>query len=183
MKKQHEQGEVLSHIFIRPKTDGSYRLILNLSNLNEHIEKKHFKMETLKSALNLVEKDCFFAKIDLKDAYYSVPIVAQDRKFLRFTWQGKLYAFCSLPNGLTSAPRIWTKLLKPVFSSLRKKGHTNTAYIDDVLLQSETFRECVTNINDTISLMDGLGLTPHPEKSVTIPSQVIEFVGFLRKFS
>ena len=52
----HEPGEVLSHIFLRPKPDGSHRLILNLSNLNEHIERKHIKMETLKSVLNLVHK-------------------------------------------------------------------------------------------------------------------------------
>lgn len=44
---QHERGEVISHIFLRAKPDGSHRLILNLSNLNEHIEYKHFKMDTI----------------------------------------------------------------------------------------------------------------------------------------
>ena len=62
-----EKGEILSHIFIRPKSDGSHRLILNLSKLNDHVEKVSFKMETLKTAIHLVEKNCFFAKIDLKD--------------------------------------------------------------------------------------------------------------------
>ena len=47
----HEEGEVLSHIFVRQKSDGSHRLIFNLSRLNDHIEKIHFKMETLKNAL------------------------------------------------------------------------------------------------------------------------------------
>ena len=35
------------------------------------------------------------------------------------------------------------------------------------------------NILDTVSLMDGLGLTVHPEKSVVIPVQCIELKGFL----
>ena len=35
------------------------------------------------------------------------------------------------------------------------------------------------NIIDTESLIDGLGLTVHPEKSVVISVQCIEFVGFL----
>ena len=30
-----------------------------------------------------------------------------------------------------------------------------------------------------MSLLDDLELTPHPEKSVTVPTQVIEFVGFI----
>ena len=30
-----------------------------------------------------------------------------------------------------------------------------------------------------MSLLGALGLTPHLEKSVTVPTQVIEFVGFI----
>lgn len=131
----HVVGEVISHIFIRPKSDGSYRLILNLRNLNEHIEYIHFKMETLQSVLRLVRLNCFFAKIDLKDAYYSVPIAEESRKYLRFTWKGVLYQYTSLANGLCSAPRIWTKLMKPVFSTLRKQSHINSIYIDDAFAQ------------------------------------------------
>ena len=44
-----QRAQKLSHIFIRPKTDETYRLILNLSKLI--VEKKTFKMEALKSAL------------------------------------------------------------------------------------------------------------------------------------
>ena len=79
----HEDGEVLSSVFLRAKSDGTYRLILNLSKLNEHLEKIHFKMETLKSVVTLVKKDCYFAKIDLKDAYYSVLVHQKGRKFLK----------------------------------------------------------------------------------------------------
>lgn len=114
----HEEGEVLSNIFTRPKADGSHRLILNLSRLNDHLEKLHFKMETFRSALQLVKRNCYFAKIDLKDAYYSVAIDMHSRKYLKFKWNGCLFQFTCLANGLSPAPRIYTKLLKPVFSTL-----------------------------------------------------------------
>lgn len=64
----------ISNIFTRPKKDGGHRIILNLKPLNNDIEHIHFKMDTLKSAINLVKKDCYFASIDLKDAYYSVAV-------------------------------------------------------------------------------------------------------------
>ena len=175
---KHEFGEVISNIFIRPKHDGSHRLILNLSKLNDHIEKIHFKMETLKSALNFIKKGTYFAKIDLKDAYYSVPIHETDRKFMRFEWEGHLYEYTCLANGLTSAPRIFTKLLKLMYSSLRKIGHTNVGYIDDSLLAGDTKSDCQENVNDTVTLVDSLGFTLHPEKSIMVPTQRIEFVGF-----
>ena len=53
------------------------------------------------------------------------------------------------------------------------------AYIDDSLLQSETYNLCMQNINVTIELIDSVGLTTHPEKSIIIPTRCIEFVGFL----
>ena len=179
VKSQHELGEILSHVFIRPKSDGTHRLILNLSRLNEHVDKITFKMETLKSALHMICKGCFFAKIDLKDAFYSISISNEDRKFLKFEWEGELYEFTCLPNGLSTASRIFTKVLKPVFAALRKIGHSNVAYIDDSLLQSDSYDQCKLNIRDTMDLIDSVGLTTHPEKSIIEPTQCIEFVGFL----
>ena len=86
--------------------------------------------------------------------------------------------FIAFPNGSSSAPRIYTKVLKLLYSKLQKQGHTNVAYIDDSLLSSDTYEECEINVQDTSALVDNLGLTTHPEKSVLIPSQCIEFVGF-----
>lgn len=98
---------------------------------------------------------------------------------MKFEWEGKQYAFTALPNGLSTASRIFTKVLKPVFAALRKIGHSNVAYIDDSLLQSDTYEQCIQNIQDTMELIDSVGLTTHPEKSIIVPTQCIEFVGFL----
>ena len=82
---EHETCEFISTIFVRPKADGSFRLILNLKRLNEHVGYHHFKIESLKSVIELVEKACFMASMDLRDAYYSVPISVHAQKFLKFT--------------------------------------------------------------------------------------------------
>ena len=179
VESEHEPGEILSNIFIRPKQDGKYRLILNLSRLNEHVDKITFKMETLRSALQMIQKGCFFGKIDLTDAFYSVLIKHNCRKYLKFEWLGKLYVFTCLPNGLSTASRIFTKVMKPVFGTLRKMGHENVAYIDDSLLKGDSYEQCMNNIFDTMELIDSLGLTIHPDKSIIVPTQCIEFVGFL----
>lgn len=178
-KVSHCKGEYISNIFPRAKKDGSSRVILNLRALNKFVEYHHFKMDTLKSAIQLMRPNCFFASVDLKDAYYSIPVCSSDRKFLRFFWNGELYQFTCLAMGLTSAPRIFTKIMKCVFSSLRKLGFLNTGYIDDSLLQGDTFQECTENVKATVELMDDLGLTIHPEKSVVVPVQIIEYLGFV----
>lgn len=175
----HCEGEYISTIFIRPKKDGTYRLILNLKNLNEHVEYHHFKMDTLQSAIRLMKQNCYMASVDLRDAYYSVPIDEEYQKFLRFSWRGKLFQFTCLPNGLSSAPRLFTKILKPVYATLRKKGHLNVGYIDDSYLQGDTVHECQTNVTDTCGLFTKLGFTIHPVKSVLRPAQILVFLGFV----
>ena len=55
-----DEDEFYSNIFIRPKKDGSVRVILNLKKFNEFTEKIHFKMETLKSAIASMQRGDYF---------------------------------------------------------------------------------------------------------------------------
>ena len=171
------QGQFISSIFTRPKTDGSLRVILNLEKLNDFIQYRHFKIDNLESALKLVSKDCYMASIDLKDAYFSVPIYEGHRKYFRFLWEGDLFQFSCYPQGLASAPRNFTKICKPMYSTLRKLGHNCIGYIDDSFLQGDTFDECTNNIKASLELIMSLGFIVHPNKSVIIPTQKIKFLG------
>ena len=113
IESQHEVGEFISPIFLTPKSDGSYRLILNFKNLNQFLPYVHFKINTVESVLKLIKKGCFMAKVDLKDAYYSVKIKQEHQKYLKFVFDGALYQFTCLPNGLSFGPQKFTKILKP----------------------------------------------------------------------
>ena len=102
---------MLSNMFVRPKNTGGFRPIINLKELNQFIPYHHFKMEGLKDVKFLLRKRDWMCKIDLKDAYFSVPMSTQSRKWVRFNWKGKLYEFLCLVFGLGPAPRIFTKLI------------------------------------------------------------------------
>ena len=104
----------ISNIFTRPKSDGSLRVILHLTNLNENVEYKYFKMDNLQTAINLMTPGCWFASIDWKDAYYSVPMAQDQRKFLAFNWRNKTYQYTCLPNGVCCAPRYFCKITKNI---------------------------------------------------------------------
>ena len=104
---------------------------------------------------------------------------SEDRKYLRFKWEDQFYEFTCLPNGLSSAPRQFTKILKPPLATLHKQGHISIAHLDDLYLQGRTFDNCVKNVIDTTFLPYKLGLVIHPEKSSFIPSQVLVILGFI----
>lgn len=179
VESQHEDDQFLSPIFLRPKKNGTYRLICNLQELNENIAYHHFKMESLQTAIQMMTKGCYMASIDLKDAYYCIPIEEEYQKYLKFQWRSKLYKYTACPMGLCMSPRIFTKTLKPIFSTLRHQGHQSVVYIDDTYLQGETKESCCNNVEATATLLTKVGFVINPEKSVWQPTQCIEFLGFV----
>ena len=154
-------------------------MILNLKTLNKDVEYHHFKMETLRNALDLVRKNCFFCSLDLKDAYFSVHVTEASQEFLKFSWRSQLYAFTAFPNGLACCPRLFTKLLKPVMAHLHMLGFVSTIFIDDTLLMGDSEEECVQNVKQSLALFQKLGFVVHPEKSVLVPSHKITYLGFV----
>ena len=167
----HCRGAYVSTIFVRPKKDGGHRLILNLKSLNGHVKYHHFKMDTVQSAIRLMTPNCYMASVDLRDAYYSVPIHIDDKKYRRFYWKGRLFQFTCSPNDLACAPRLFTK----IHAMLRQRGHLNVGYIDDSYLQGENREDCQANISDTCDLFSKLGFILHPVKSVLKPVQMLTF--------
>ena len=63
-----------SKMFCVPKPGRKWRPIIDLRQLNSHIIKDTFKMDTIKSMKELLSRGAYTASIDLKDAYYHVGI-------------------------------------------------------------------------------------------------------------
>ena len=176
---ERKDGDFVSPIFTRPKKDGKVRLILNLKKLNKSVEYHHFKMETLKQALTLITEGCWFASLDLKEAYFSIHIKEESQEFLKFIWKGQLYKFTVFPNGLACCPRIFTKILKPVMAYLHQKGFISTIFIDDTLLMGDSEFECIRNVQASLDIFQKLGFVIHPTKSILTPVRQITYLGFV----
>lgn len=178
-KVDHCDGQFLSPIFVVPKPDGSGRFIINLKVLNNYMETPHFKMEDHRMVKQIIFPDCYMAKIDLQDAYYMIPIAPEHRKYLRFEFEDQIYQYCCLPFGLSPAPRIYTKISRPVVAYLRKKGFTSVNYLDDFLLFGETLNKCMKNVDATLALLTRLGFIVNMKKSILSPCRKIEYLGFI----
>lgn len=179
VESSHETDEFISTIFIVAKPNGKYRPVINLRFLNEFVHYDHFKQETFKVVLELLQENDFMASIDLRDAYFSVPIHSSYQKYLKFSWNGILYKFVCLPFGLRSAPFLYTKILKPVYAFFRQQNIRCSYYIDDSLDMNKDSSVCRANTVNMINTLEGLGFTINWEKSVLVPTQRIKFFGFI----
>ena len=95
-KAETAQEELLSNIFLVGKKNGENRPVINLKKLNAFIPNEYFKMEGLHCLKFLLEQTDFLCKIDLKDAYFTIPLSKQSLKYFRFKWSGNLYEFLCL---------------------------------------------------------------------------------------
>lgn len=61
------------------------------------------------------------AKLDLKGAYTCIPILKSHRKYMWYLHGdgGKTYQYRTLPFGMGSGPRIFSKLMKPIIETDR----------------------------------------------------------------
>ena len=173
-----EEKQFISNIFIVPKPNGKYRPIINLKYLNQFMKYEHFKQETFKMVLGLIQEQDFFTSIDLQNAYFSVPINKQFYRFLKFIWNGELWHFICLPFGLSSAPRVFTKILKPIYAWFRQQAIRCSYYIDDSLNMDQNYQVCLKNAKSMVAVLESLGFTINKQKSVLIPTQTITFFGF-----
>ncbi|XP_065174623.1 uncharacterized protein LOC135804633 [Sycon ciliatum] len=172
-------GQFVSRLFTVPKKGTTAeRPVIDLRHLNEHVRYEHFQMEGLHLVPLSVREGNWLTKLDLKDAYFTVPIHPQHRRLLRFSWEGQLYEFQCLPFGLSSAPRVFTKLMKVPISVLRRQGIRLILYLDDLLLIAESRPAAVLQTQQAIQLLESLGFVINRKKSIPEPTQQLEFLGF-----
>ena len=147
-----------SRIFLAPKKNGKWRPVINLRPLNQFLKKQHFKMSTPAEVIQEVEEGDWLVSIDLKDAYFHVPIHPSHWKFLRFCVGEEAYEFKVLPFGITTAPRVFTKMLAPVAEYVRREiGLYTSPYLDDFLAKDKEKSFLVLQIQGNGSVYAGRG--------------------------
>lgn len=135
--------------------------------MNKFIDPPHFELEDIRFTLNLLSPGDYMSSLDLKNAYYLVPIYKKHRKFLRFIFKRKIYQFLCLPFGLCTSPYVFTKLMKPIVNKLRLDG-LMILYLDDFLFISNSKVSCKKNTQKAIKILENLGFIINLSKSVNI---------------
>ncbi|KAM9975938.1 hypothetical protein ACTFIR_009779 [Dictyostelium discoideum] len=110
-------------------------------------------MEGIKNLPSMVKQGYYMVKLDIKKAYLHVLVDPQYRDLFRFVWKGSHYRWKTMPFGLSTAPRIFTMLLRPVLRMLRDINVSVIAYLDDLLIVGSTKEECLSNLKKTMDLL------------------------------
>ena len=132
----------------------------------------------MKTAISLIKNNDWLTKIDIKDAYLHVPLHPSASRHLgvRLT-DGTTWKFKAMPFGLNIAPLIFTRIMRMALKPLRRKGIRLAAYLDDILIISESRDQAVDSTKKTTQWLEELGFVINYKKSVLCPSQKLVFLG------
>ena len=164
-------------LFLVEKASGGWRPVIDLSHLNDFVQLTSFKMETVASVLLSVREGDFLASLDLKDAYFQIPIHRSSRKLLRFTSEGTVYQFRALCFGLSTTPQVFTRVFAVVSAWAHSHGIRLLRYLDDWLVHSSSEREAKQAVQSLLSLCRTLGIVINEKKSDLVPSQTAKYLG------
>ena len=160
-----------------PGGEGGWRPVIDLSHLNDFVQLTAFKMETVASVLLSVREGDFLASLDLKDAYFQIPIHGSSRKLLRFMSEGTVYQFKALCFGLSTAPQVFTRVFAAVSAWAHARGIRLLRYLDDWLVLSSSEKKAKESIRELLSLCRTLGIVINEKKSDLVPSQSAKYLG------
>ena len=166
-----------STYFIIPKKGGGLHPILDLRPLNKHLRVLKFCMLHTTDVLQGIRQDDWFTAIDLKDAYFHVPIAPHHRQFLRFAFEGRAYQFRVLPFGISLAPRVFTRFVAAALFPLQGRGMRIFPYLDDWLVCARSRVDALSNSALLIEHVTRLGHMVNYAKSSLTPSQRAVFIG------
>ena len=143
---------------------------MNLSYLHRFILKQSVWFEDICTLFDLFQSGYFFFTFDLKSGYHHVEIFPDHRQYLGFSWNFgsvvKYFVFTVLPFGMSSAPYIFSKLVRSLVNYWRGLGRRVVTFLDDGIGGSPDYASCLVHSRLCRSDLDSAGFFVNLQKSV-----------------
>ena len=125
---------------IQKKSDGKYRFCIDFRNLNVRSKKDAYPIPNMDAILDKLRRAKYISKVDLKNAYFQIPLDEESRQYTAFAVPGSgLWQFKRIPFGLTNAPATFQRLIDSLFGPEMEPNVFG--YLDDIIIATDTFEE------------------------------------------
>lgn len=121
-----------------------WRMVQDLRAVNNAVEVRAPNVpnpHTLSNTLKPEPK--YFSVVDLKNAFWSIPVEEKSQEWFAFTFKGQRLMFTRLAQGFVNSPTIFTEAITTFLHDFEPpKGSQILIYVDDLLVASETQEQC-----------------------------------------
>ncbi|KAM7308007.1 uncharacterized protein ISCGN_011642 [Ixodes scapularis] len=117
-----------------------------------------------------------FTTLDCSRGFLQIQVAPDDVQKATFTCHRGLFEFTRLPFGLSNSPPSFQRLMDIVLGDA--KFNFAMAYMDDVVVFSNSFEEHLTHLEIVLRRMREAGLTINPDK-VQLAASRVNLLGFI----
>lgn len=163
-------------IVLAPKKDGTARLCVDYRRLNAVTVRDAYPFPAIDSIMYVLGNSRVFTTLDCSRGFLQIAIHPDDVPKTAFTCSRGLFEFVRLPFGLSNSPASFQRVMDTILADVKHKFAM--AYMDDVIVFSNTIEEHVDHLNIVLQKLWDAGLTIHPGK-VQLASSRVNLLGFV----
>lgn len=158
------------------KANGKIRVCLDSRRINSVTKKDAYPMRNMSEIFHRLQKAKFFSIVDLKDAYFQIPLRESSRNYTAFRTPKGLFRFKVVPFGLKNAPFTMSRVMNLAIGFDLEPNVF--IYLDDIVIATEDLNEHFRLLNEVANRLKRAGLTISVEKSRFCRKQV-RYLGYL----
>ena len=173
---RHSSSPAGAPVLFVKKGDGSLRLCVDYCGLNEITIKNRYPLPLIQETLARLQKAKWYTKLDMRGAYNLLRMAEGEEWKTAFRTRYGHFEYTVMPFGLTNAPASFQHFVNDV---LRKfLDRTGTAFLDDILIYSDTLEENIQHTREILMALDEVGLHLKPEKC-RFHIQEVDYLGLV----
>lgn len=171
------QSPWCSPLWLVRKSSGEYRICFDGRKLNSVTVKDAYPMPQIDMILNKLRDAKFLTSIDLRQAFFQIPLDESSRSKTAFAVYGKgLFQFCVMPFGLANSPKTMVRLMDIVLNPAIVPYCF--VFLDDIIVATPTFELHLKILKEVFNRLKDANLTVNLKKcEFCRPS--LKFLGFI----
>lgn len=166
-----------SPVILLDKPDGSHRWCLDLRKVNEVTKRDAYPLPQVTSILDRLRDAKYLSSLDVKHAYWQIPLSAESKDKTAFTIPGRgLFHFVTMPFGLHNAPATWQRFIDNVLGAdLEPQVFV---YLDDIIVVTQTYEEHLRILEEIFKRLRAAQITLNKSKCKFCRSE-LKYLGYI----
>lgn len=150
---EKSRSEYCSPAFVKFKSNGKPRLLVNYKKLNNKLKDDHNSVPRIEVILEALQKAKYFSTMDLAHGYYQFPLHPDSQKYTAFRLDSTmLYEFKRLPQGMKNSAAATCRAMHDIFEDKLFNGLT--IYIDDLCVYGQDFETQLKNLEVVLQRLE-----------------------------
>lgn len=175
ISRVEEPTQWCAGIVVVPKKSGDPRICVDLTKLNESVQREKFILPSVEQTLGLLAGARLFSKLDANMGFWQIPLAEESAKLTTFITPFGRYFFNRLPFGIASAPEHFqNRMVTEVTEGLDGV----VCHMDDILVWGRSQEEHDTRLHAVLQKMEQAGITLNVDKC-SLSQKKVKFLGHI----